>query len=179
MNTMGIKLVDKRFKCWKYSNIYYSIKYSPCSSLPSVSRMLFFFVVCFTCCRFSSVARQNDTNPSVVALFLKHAACHNMTANVTLPQQKGMFSFKRKIPLHIFLISVISNPITVFAPPELCTWMKKHWGKQGNDNNYILWFYNLFMFWIMITNFFFTCPPTEWLHPAWKWGFLIFFLWHK
>ncbi len=42
-----------------------------------------FFTLPFT------VARQSDVDAKVVETFLKNAACHNLVANVTLPQEKG------------------------------------------------------------------------------------------
>nr|QCP69322.1 apolipoprotein M [Lateolabrax maculatus] len=38
--------------------------------------------------RFMLYARQSDVDSEVVRAFLKNAACHNMLASVTLPQQK-------------------------------------------------------------------------------------------
>lgn len=123
--------------------------------LIAFSLPLLFFLLLLICCWFSSVARQNDTNPNVVALFLKHAACHNMTANVTMPQQKGMFSSKEKFPLldlyHFWSHNCICTSRTLYMNEEA--------GKEVSREMTIITLCELifFMFWIMITTWFFLC----------------------
>lgn len=61
----------------------------------------------------AGAARHSRVDPDVVAAFLKNAACRNLSASVTLPQEKGLQTFRHSV--------VVVKSDACFPIAEFCT----------------------------------------------------------